>query len=262
MTVAKKRLLLLAGLASVLSLAACGEEQNNAVQAPEPPAAVETPSTAPGENDGTDDAMRRITEGADAIIDGATQLGRDARQRTEQLLEDAGPTLERLGAVARELGVAVNQITERAVRDFQTGLTVLQQRIDESRVEEAQTGDPAAILPPADQLRGDTRLAAQAAPAGVGPDYVGVWASDAASCGRIDVEPLTAMAVITPTTMRLPDSVCNFAETPLTDNAATLRASCIADDAMEDIEILLQMPTDNALTVDREMSLIRCRLPE
>lgn len=251
-------LLLLAG-ASLVALAGCNKEDSEASRAPEPPAAVE-PQT-PG-NDRTDDAMRRITEGADAIMDGATQLGRDARQRTEQLIEDAGPTLDRLRDMARELGVAVNQITERAVQDFQTGLTLLQQRIDESRTSEAQTGDPAATLPPVDQLRGDTRLAAQARTAGVGPDYVGVWASDAIACGKVDFEPLTAMAVITPTTIRLPDSVCNFAETPLTDGAATLAASCIADDEMEDIDILLEMPNDNALTVDGDTSLIRCRLPE
>ena len=135
MKTGKFALLLLAG-ASLVALAGCNKEDSEASRAPEPPAAVEPQAPghqSPSDTGRTDDAMRRITEGADAIMDGATQLGRDARQRTERLIEDAGPTLDRLRDMARELGVAVNQITERAVQDFQTGLTLLQQRIDESR---------------------------------------------------------------------------------------------------------------------------------
>src|SRR5690606_14828052 len=104
--------------------------------------APQAPSTDPAPPPAnTDDALRRITEGAEAIRDGAQQLARDARQRTDRLLEDAGPTMDRLAELAREFGVAANEVTERALRDFQTGVAVLQQRVDESRDTRPQTGD-------------------------------------------------------------------------------------------------------------------------
>ena len=250
---------------SLLALAGCSDEQGGATNSPPPSAenAPQAPSTDPAPPPAkTDDALRRITEGAEAIRDGAQQLARDARQRTDQLLNDAGPTMDRLAELAREFGVAANEVTERALRDFQTGITVLQKRVDESRQNLPHTGDSAAVLAPADQLRADTKIAAKAHSAGVGPAYVGVWAADAASCAKVDSDPLSSMAVVTPTTMRLSDSVCNFAETPLTNQAATLQATCIADDEMETIEIELQMPEDNALVIDGAPALIRCRLPD
>lgn len=248
--------------ASLLVLAGCNDDSSTASQPPEPPAKVESQPSAPPPKDSTDDALRRITEGADSIRQGAEQLARDARQHTDKLIEDAGPALERLRDMAREFGIAANQVTERALRDFQTGITVLQQRVDESRTTAPQTGDPAALLPPSDQLRADTRIAAKARSAGVGPDYVGVWAVDAAACAQVDLDPQTPIAVVTPTTIRRADSVCNFAETPLTDREAILKATCIADDEMEDIDIQLQMPEDNALELDGAAALIRCRLPD
>src|SRR5690606_30247604 len=122
--------------------------------------------------------------------------------------------------------------------------------------------DTTAVLSPAAQLRADTRAAAQAGPAGVGPDYVGVWAGDAASCARIDVEPVELMAVVTPTTIRRYEAVCNFAETPMTDGAATLAASCVAEGDMEERQITLEMPDADMLTIDGAATLVRCHLPD
>ena len=77
----KNGLLLLAGI-SLLALAACSDEQETVVQTEEPPATVEAPEAAPSEEKRTDRAMRQIGEGADAILQGAGELARDARERT------------------------------------------------------------------------------------------------------------------------------------------------------------------------------------
>ncbi len=258
MTIWSRFPLMAAGI-SMLALAACSDEQP-AVQA-DPPAPVEAPETAP-DNTG-DDALNRIGEGAGMILDGAGELARDARQRTERLIEDAGPALERARRYARELGVVINEFTERAMQEFAAGVETLERRIEESdRTNQPVTGDTAAVLSPPAQLRADTRAAARAGPAGVGPDYVGVWAGDAASCARIDVEPVEQMAVITPTTIRRSEAVCNFPETPLTGGSVTLAASCIAEGEMEERSITLALPQPDALTIDGTASLVRCHLPD
>ncbi len=267
MKIRNKGLLLLAGI-SLLALAACGEEQETVVQAEEPPATVEAPQAAPDEEERTDRAVRQIGEGADAILQGAGELARDARERTERLLEDAGPALDRAGEVAREIGSSLDEIGKQALRDFESGVEMLQRRIEESGTEgETTPGDPGAALAPADQLRADTRAAARAGPAGVGPAYVGVWAGDAASCGAIDVEPVEMMAVITPTTIRRYESVCNFDETAMSGGSATLAASCIAEGDTEERQIMLTMPDDDTLEIGQPgggtaASLVRCHLPE
>lgn len=261
-----KGLLLLAGI-SLLALAGCGEEQDTAAQTVEPPAAVE-PEAAPTEDGRTDRALRQIGEGADTILQGAGELARDARERTERLLEDAGPALDRAGEVAREIGSSLDEIGKQALRDFESGVEKLQRRIEESGTERETTpGDPQAALAPADQLRTDTRAAALAGPAGVGPAYVGVWAGEAPSCGAIDVEPVEMMAVITPTTIRRYESVCNFAETEMSGGSATLAASCIAEGDTEDRQIALSMPDGNTLEIGQPgggapARLVRCHLPE
>lgn len=262
-----KGLLLLAGI-SLLALAACSEEQETVVQTEEPPATVEAPQAAPGEDDRADRALRQIGEGAGTLLQGAEELARDARERTERLLEDAGPALDRAGEVAREIGSSLDEIGKQALRDFESGVEMLQRRIEESGTEgETAPGDPDAVLAPADQLRTDTRAAARAGPAGVGPAYVGVWAGDASSCGAIDVEPVEMMAVITPTTIRRYESVCNFAEAAISDGSATLEASCIAEGDTEERQIVLNMPDENTLEIGQPggtapARLVRCHLPE
>ncbi|RST83928.1 hypothetical protein EJC49_21615 [Aquibium carbonis] len=254
------RLPLMAVGVSLLALAACSDEQN-AAQAPQQPPVAQAPEPAPAPNR-NDDALNRIGEGAGMILDGAGDLARDARQRTERLLEDAGPTLERARGYARELGVVINELTERAMREFAAGVETVERRIEESeRTRQPASGDAAAVLSPSAQLRADTRAAARAGPAGVGPAYVGVWAGDAASCARIDVDPVEMMAVITPTTIRRYEAVCNFTETPLVDGSANLVAACIAEGEMEDRSISLAMPQTDRLTLDGA-ELVRCHLPE
>src|SRR5690606_37937583 len=106
---------------------------------------------------------------------------------------------------------------------------------------------PAAKLSPPDQLRADTRAAARAHPAGIGPAYVGVWALNAEECGRIDREAVENFAVITPTTIRRSEAVCNFAATNMTDGKATVTASCIAEGEAEERQITFSMPSEDSL---------------
>jgi hypothetical protein len=264
------RLPLIAAGVSLLALAACSDEQTvqqgegspPVVESPQAPSASGAPETVPNQ-DRSDDALNRIGEGAGLILDGAGELARDARQRTERLLDDAGPAIERARDYARELGVIINELTERAMREFATGVETLERRIEESdQADQPVTGDAAAVLSSPTRLRADTRAAARAGPAGVGPAYVGVWAGDAASCARIDFDPVEMMAVVTPTTIRRFETVCNFSETPLTDGSATLAASCIAEGEMEDRQISLAMPQSDVLLIDGTARLVRCHLPE
>jgi hypothetical protein len=255
---AKISLSAMAGI-SLLALAACSEDQSSPIQTPTPSADVEAQQPTPSEEDRADEALKRIGEGATTILEGAQDLARDAKKRTEKLLEDAGPTVDRATEIAREIGASLNEITRQGLRDFQTGVELLEKRIAESRSAPA-TGNPETALPARDKLRADTRAAAQAGPAGVGPGYVGVWAGDAASCAKVDQEPLATIAVITPTTIRRQESVCNFAETPVTDGRVTLQASCIEEGELEDFDISIAMADENTLSLDGGTPLIRCQL--
>lgn len=256
---AKISLSVMAGI-SLLALAACSEDQGSPIQAPTPSAEVEAPEPAPTQEDRTDEALKRIGEGATTILEGAQDLAREAKTRGEKLLEDAGPAVDRATEIAREIGASLNEITRQGLRDFQSGVELLEKRIAESRSTEPETGNPNATLPPRDQLRNDTRAAAQAGPAGVGPDYVGVWAVDAASCAKVDQDANATVAVITPTTIRRNDSVCNFSETPVSGGVVTLQASCIADDELEDIDIEMAMSDENTLSIDGSAQMVRCHL--
>ena len=250
----------------MLTLAACSDEETTVSQA-EPPAAEEN-AQPPADEGASGDAVDRLRDGAGDILEGTRQLSEQARERAEQALEDAGPALERAGEIARDIGTSLDEIARQAMRDFETGVDLLEQRIDEATGEaEPVTGDPNAVLPPLDELRADTRAAARAGPAGVGPDYVGVWATDPAACGQIDLEPVEIFAVITTTTIRRYESQCNFEPTDMSKGTATLGASCIAEGDVEDREIVLEMPTQDTLRIGRPGSnvaadLVRCHLPE
>ncbi len=261
---------LAAGL-SMLALAACSEEETIVSQA-EPAAPQETvpPAAAPEQpsDSATDDAMRKLREGAGTLLEGAGDLAGQARERAEKALEDAGPALDRAGEIARQLGASLDEIARQMLADFDKGVALLEKRINEATGEsEPFTGNPDAVLAPADKLKADTRAAARAGPAGVGPDYVGVWAGEAASCVKIDQEPVEMFAVITPTTLRRYESVCNFAQTAMEGGRTTLPASCIVEGDTEDRAIALTMPDDNTLQIGTPeapaaATLTRCRLPE
>lgn len=256
---------LLAGI-SMLALAGCGEEEDTVSQAELP--AIEENEAPPAEEETTGDAVDQLREGAGDILEGTRQLSEQARERAEQALEDAGPMLDRAGEIAQEIGASLDEIVQQAMRDFETGVDLLEQRIDEATGErEPVTGDPDAVLAPLDQLRADTRAAARAGPAGVGPDYVGVWAADPASCAQIDQEAVEIFAVITTTTIRRYEAQCNFEPTEMSEGTATLNAECIAEGNVEDREISVEMPTPDTLRLGRPGSniatdLVRCHLPE
>jgi hypothetical protein len=255
------RFALPAALASILLLAACGEEQAADTAPPAEQGAPEQAEPAPGT---AEDVGRELREAGEALREGAQNLAEQGREA----LKDAGPALDRAGEVAKQIGQSVEEIVQQAVKDFDSAVAELQKRIDETAgTPAAPTGDPAAVLAQPDQLNADTRAAARARPAGIGPNYVGVWAADAASCARIDVEPVEIFAVITPTTIRRYESVCNFDAADLKDGEATVTASCIAEGNTEERQIKFAMDDENSLGIstpgaEGAANLVRCHLPK
>ncbi len=266
MTFGRSILLAAAGV-SLLALAACGEDQQAAETTP--PSTEAPADTAPApEPTPTEDALQQLREAAEAtgraVRDEAERLG----ERGREALEDAQPTLDRAGEIASQIGQSLSAIARQAMEDFEGGVAQLEKRIEESTEDrEPISGDPQALLSPADQLRADTRAAARAQPAGVGPDYVGVWAEDAASCALIDREPVEMFAVITTTTIRRYEAQCNFAAEDMVQSNVVLDASCVAEGDLEDRAIAIDMPTDDTLRIGTpEMAgtvdLVRCHMPE
>lgn len=261
------RSLLSATAISLLVLSGCSEEDPVVDGQAEPPAARENPANGAGET--TEDAAAKLRDAARTAIEGAGELAESARQAADEALEDAGPALEKAGEVAGQFKESVDEIIAQAASDLERAAQALEDRIAESTGEgtDAAPDDPEAVLPPADSLNADTRAAARAGPAGVGPDYVGVWAGDGASCAKIDQEPVEIFAVITPTTIRRYESVCNIEEAPMTDGEVTLDASCIAEGTVEERQVSLTMSSPNALRIEYDgrpggADLVRCHLPE
>src|SRR5690606_18730436 len=221
----------LPGLVGLCLFALTGCEEEKAGTAPaEPPSAGDEGGSA----DTARDPVQKLRDAAElageAISEGASQLTEKGRRAAEQALEDARPAIEEASKLAGELGRSVDEIVKQAASDLQSAVEALNKRIAEAGGErKPATGDPDAVLAPADKLDADTRAAARARPGGVGPEYVGVWAGTAADCRRIDQEPVEIFAVITPTTIRRYESICNFESVPLTENSATVTASCIAE---------------------------------
>lgn len=259
------RLFLPAALASALLLMGCGEEQTADTASPAEEGAPAQPEPAP---DKTDDAVRELREAGEALKEAAREGAQDLAEQGREALEDAGPALERAGEIAKDIGRSVDDLIRQAQEDFDSAVTELEKRIDEATgMPAAPTGDPGAVLAPPDQLNADTRAAARARPSGIGPDYVGVWAADAASCARIDVEPVEVFAVITPTTIRRYESVCNFDAAGLADGEATVTASCIAEGNTEERQIRFAMADENTLSIstpgaEGAANLVRCHLPQ
>jgi hypothetical protein len=259
------RLALPATLVSALLLAACGEEQAADTAPPAEEGAPAQPVPAP---DKTENAVRELREAGKALTEAAREGAQDLAEQGREALKDAGPALERAGEIARDIGQSVEEIIKQARDDFDGAVAELEKRIDEATgTPAAPTGDPDAVLSPPDQLNADTRAAARARPAGIGPDYVGVWAADPASCARIDVEAVELFAVITPTTIRRYESVCNFDAADLTDGEATVTASCIAEGDTEERQIKFAMADENALSIstpgaEGTADLVRCHLPQ
>lgn len=261
------RTALSAAVVSLVILSGCSEEEAVVDRQAEPPAAAqEDPANDAGET--ADNAVDTLRDAARNAIEGAGELAQGAQEAAEEAVKNAGPALEKAGEIAGQFRDSVDEIIDRAASDLDRAAKALEEQIDDSTVQTAPaTGDPAAILAPADNLRADTRAAARAGPAGVGPDYVGVWAADAASCARIDQDPVENFAVITPTTIRRHESVCNIDAAPLADGTATLQASCISEGATEDRGVTLTMPSPDALRIQYGegpggADLVRCRLSQ
>jgi hypothetical protein len=261
-----KTLLITTAVFSVLALSACEDEK--AVQAPTQPAPNQ-PTPAPPEKP----AVETAKEGIDKLRDAANQALKDvqpaiddARKAAEQALKDAQPAIDQAWEAAGKLGASVSEIVTKAQDDLKRATEALEQRIREAQGgTEASTGDPAAVLPAADKLRADTRAAARAGSAGVGPAYVGVWVGKAEDCASVDQQPLEMFAVITPTTIRRYESVCNMAETPLTDGSATVAAECVGEGEVETRQVKLSLPSPDKLTLGGAdgagVDLLRCHLP-
>lgn len=261
----KLRTFLMAGaLAATALLGACEDEK--AAQAPtppaSPPAAEPPPSTEPAEKP----ALETAKEGIDKLRDAANQALKDAqptidkaREAAEQALKDAQPTIDKLGA-------SIGEIVRKAQDDFRKATEDLEKRLNEFNNDRpVPTGDPAATLSAQDKLRTDTRAAAKAASASIGPAYVGVWVGQASDCAKVDQEPLEMVAVITPTTVRRTESVCNMAETPMTNGSATVEAQCVAEGEVETRTLTFALPSPDRLTLSGAegpgVDLVRCHLP-
>lgn len=263
------RLLLAASLP--LALAACSEETAQAptppptAQAPTPPPAEEQPAREPQPNR-TDEAMDDLRQGAESIARGARTLFEEGREAAGRAIEDSGPAIERARELAREFGIAAGEVAERMSARLNEAVDELNRRIQEAdEPSTPATGDAAARLGDPDGLRADTLAAARAARADVGPAYVGAWAGSADNCARIDREPVEMFAVITPSTIRRAESVCNFSEALLSEGRVSLDASCIAEGEVEDRTIILEMPSDDVLEIGSaeaagRATLVRCHL--
>jgi hypothetical protein len=256
----------------VLTLAACSDDETAETAPPPTPPAATEPAPPPATTETTDDAAERdravnqLRDGARSIAEGAGTLLDQGRDAAGRALEDAGPMLQQAEEFTRELGRIARGAAEEAAQDLRGAAEELNRRIEESQTDaDIPEGDPQARLASAELLNADTLAAARARPAGVGPDYVGVWAGDATQCGRIDQEPVEQMAVITPTTIRRYESVCNIEGAPLTDGTATLPASCIAEGETEARQITLSLLSSDRLEigspdVTARATLVRCHL--
>ncbi len=260
------RTLLMAGaLVPVAFLAACEDEKTVQVPASPPAAQAPAPQPAPAEVP-EKPTIETAKEGLGKLRDAANQALKEAqptidkaRETAEQAMKDAQPTIDRLGQ-------SVGEIIQKAQDDFKRTTEELERRLDELQGKPpAPSGDPAAALSAEDTLRTDTRAAAKAAAAGVGPAYVGVWVGQASDCARVDEQPLEMIAVITPTTLRRYESVCNMAETPLTEGKAGLEAQCVVEGEMETQSLTVALPEPDKLTLSGAagpgVDLVRCHLP-
>ena len=249
---------LLAGAALAL-LAGCSEDKPVQAPAENPPATSERPNDGPGESAG-----RSLDEATKALREEAARVGEKAREAASEALKNAGPLLEKAGEAAARIGQSANEILEKAAADLNRAIEALEKSEGQSALPH-ETGDPAATLAPADRLKADTRAAARASAANVGPEYVGVWAGDAASCARVDQEPVELFAVVTPTTIRRYESVCNFTPGETTGNTTVVAASCIAEGETEDRSLSLTLDEPDRLAVATDGSpatpLVRCHLP-
>jgi hypothetical protein len=252
------KLILTTATALTLLLTGCSDDQ--AAEA-NPPA-----SQTPDEPSKTQQALDRLKEAAGLASDAAREEAVKLREQAQDALENSGPLLDQAGRLATQLRGRLETYADQAAKDLGAAGEDLERRIrDATGTPVAPSSQPDAVLPPRDKLNADSRAAASPRPAGTVPDYVGVWADTASACAQIDSDQASTFAVITPTTIRQADSVCNMASPQATDGKATAQASCFADGKEAAREIVLEVPSSDTLRIgsgSQSTALIRCHLPE
>jgi hypothetical protein len=249
---------LITATALALFAAGCSEEQPSEGNPPASQSQTE-PSSA-------ERAVDRLKEAAGLAGQAAREEAGKLRQQAEEVLEDAGPLMDQAGRLATQLRGRLETYADQAAKDLSQAAQDLDRRIREATGTPVQApGDATATLPPASELNADTRAAAAPRPAGSVPDYVGVWAENSAACSRIDGNDAANFAVITPTTVRQSESVCNMATPALQDGKATAQGSCFADGKEEARQIELELPSADTLRIatgsGSQATLTRCHLP-
>lgn len=247
-------------VSAMLVLSGCGEDQAVVASEPETPAA--RPAETVEQQDRGNDLVDQLREGAEGLAGEARRLADEAGRA----LEDPGPLLDQASELAGRIGQSVDEIVQQAAEDLQRGVEMLEQRIAEMSGEPVIVEGTDARLAPEASLNADTSAAARAVRAGVGPDYIGVWTDTAENCGRIDQGYVERFAVITPTTIRHAESVCNFEARPMEGNEVTLAAECVAEGDFEERRITLTMNGFETLRISYDnhsgAEFLRCHLPE
>lgn len=253
-------------------LAAC--EDQKAVQAPPAPTPqAEAPKPPEPVGDGksaTDTALEglnKLREAAEKAVEDAQPTIDRAKQATEQALKDAQPHIDKATEAMKQIGQSVQDIVNKAQEDLKTATEELEKRLNDAQGSPpAPVGNPAATLAASDKLLADTRAAARAGGTSVVPAYVGVWVAKADECAKVDQQPLEMFAVITPTSIRRYESVCNMPETPMSNGAAMVAAECVAEGEMEKRDLVFKMPSPDRLTIlfaqGPGVDLVRCFLPK
>ncbi|WP_312796073.1 hypothetical protein [Tianweitania sp.] len=254
------KLILTTATALSLFLVGCSDDQ--AAEA-NPPA-----SETPAQPSKTQQALDRLKEAADLAGDAAREEAVKLRKQAQDALENSGPLLDQARDMANQLRGRLDTYADQAAKDLGAAGQDLERRIREATgTPVPPTSQPEAVLSPRDKLNADTRAAATPRAGGAAPDYVGVWAQSPAACAKIDQQDATSFAVITPTTIRREDSVCNMAGPSLVDGKATVQASCFADGKEIEEEIRLELPSQETLRIATAASsdsaaLTRCHLPD
>lgn len=254
------KLILTTATALTLLLTGCSDDQ--AAEA-NPPA-----TQTPDQPSKTQQALDSLKEAAGLAGDAAREEAVKLREQAQEALENSGPLLDQAGRLATQLRGRLETYADQAAKDLGAAGQDLERRIRESTGTPVAPPSPSdAVLPPRDKLNADTRAAATPRPGGAAPDYVGVWAQSSAACAKIDQSDATSYAVITPTTIRRENSVCNMAGPSLVDGKATVQASCFADGKEIEEEIRLELPSQETLRIATAASpdkaaLTRCHLPD
>ncbi|MHB2264965.1 hypothetical protein [Aliihoeflea sp. PC F10.4] len=253
---------------SLFALSACGEEQSTEATPPPAQQQDDAGQALDDAGDAAGDALTRLRDAAGQTAEEAGRLAGEARERAGRAIEDAGPALDRARDIAGQIGQSIEEIAQQARQDLTDAAAALERRIaseTDGPVPDEPIGDPQALLGSEDELQADTRAAARASMAHVGADYVGAWAASAESCARIDREPLEMFAVITPTTMRRYESVCNIDPAETVNGETTVAASCIAEGMEEERQISFDTSEPNVLRISQGdndgIPLVRCSLP-